>query len=742
MRGLGRWGLTALVAALTFACPASAKVYPVPIEAEDEADLRRLVADGVLTEGDFETLQDLLLNPLDVNYANAKQLFDLPGLSLDMCRQLVSEREKNGAYASLDDIERFPGLPPGTLDQIRPFAVAGEVIQLQRARVGAWVKGRIAWETVPTEPLADDHPQRTHNVRQLGYDNLPRGYLATKLDYGRWIEGGFLGLMQEGLYKTAYDAETGGIYGQWGRPALDFGKAYVRVQRGFFEGILGSYTAGFGLGTVIDRTTRDRPDGFYRDLTVQGIEEFRLRRGLFGFAATVRDLTVGTTSISATLFGSMAPQDVYQYDVAFRPFGEGDPYTDGRFSSPDVYAADKDGVFQRIGWETLPNAYREDLFGANVTVGLTGRTEVGVTAYGGRYTMRPLTGPDAADTLALRNGYENTNFGSYGLWVTTGIGPFDATVEYARSLNNGDALQALLVLSQPWGQFEASGRYYGTGFDNPLATGLANPDEFRGQRDRDEAGGRLEASVWPHEVISARAFVDVWNNLSLRRTSIQGFGRVDVTPVEGLRLSAIADTTNRDARVNGRNRIYGGDYETTDFDDRTFSLGELEGEVVDGAGARHAWAGEVRVGAIPNTTIRAFYRRYYEDVGRLYPNSGDPCVYGYMIGHYAWLRADIDPTATTRISLQARYEDDDVFGSRDERFLEGWLQVRQQLPQNITLQLRGTMGSLLPDKAYPYDDVCDPTRTAATAPATLDLTEYLPNGLYGHVWAQVEWRFR
>ena len=88
-----------------------------------------------------------------------------------------------------------------------------------------------------------------------------------------------------------------------------------------------------------------------------------------------------------------------------------------------------------------------------------------------------------------------------------------------------------------------------------------------------------------------------------------------------------------------------------------------------------------------------------------------------------------------------RYRDDDVFGSRNDEFIDAFLQLRQDLPANLKLTVRGTLGSNLPDATYAYREACDPTRSAADPYPEIDTTVYLPPGLYGWAWAALEWRF-
>ena len=78
----GRLAVLGLTAAALWAPAAQARVYPVPIVVDNEDDLRLLIQDGVLDPDDFDTLLELLSNPVDLNRASKNQIYDLPGLSL------------------------------------------------------------------------------------------------------------------------------------------------------------------------------------------------------------------------------------------------------------------------------------------------------------------------------------------------------------------------------------------------------------------------------------------------------------------------------------------------------------------------------------------------------------------------------------------------------------------------------------------------------------------------------------
>jgi len=63
---------------------------------------------------------------IDLNIATAQELELLPGIGPVMAGRIITYREANGPFTSLDDVENVPGIGPKTLESIRPLAtVAG-----------------------------------------------------------------------------------------------------------------------------------------------------------------------------------------------------------------------------------------------------------------------------------------------------------------------------------------------------------------------------------------------------------------------------------------------------------------------------------------------------------------------------------------------------------------------------------------------------------------------------------------
>src|SRR5437868_10790629 len=64
------------------------------------------------------------LHLIDVNSAPAGEIEALPGVGRVVAERIVAERAR-GRFASLEDLERVPGVGPTTLARLRPFARCG-----------------------------------------------------------------------------------------------------------------------------------------------------------------------------------------------------------------------------------------------------------------------------------------------------------------------------------------------------------------------------------------------------------------------------------------------------------------------------------------------------------------------------------------------------------------------------------------------------------------------------------------
>ncbi|MBX3390453.1 MAG: helix-hairpin-helix domain-containing protein [Phycisphaeraceae bacterium] len=61
--------------------------------------------------------------PINVNTATAAELESLPGIGPGLAARIVEDREKNGRYKAVKDLDRVRGIGPKLLEKVRPFVV-------------------------------------------------------------------------------------------------------------------------------------------------------------------------------------------------------------------------------------------------------------------------------------------------------------------------------------------------------------------------------------------------------------------------------------------------------------------------------------------------------------------------------------------------------------------------------------------------------------------------------------------
>lgn len=60
---------------------------------------------------------------IDINTASPAELSLLPGLGDRLAQRIVDDRHARGRFASLDDLQRVPGIGATTIERLQAFAV-------------------------------------------------------------------------------------------------------------------------------------------------------------------------------------------------------------------------------------------------------------------------------------------------------------------------------------------------------------------------------------------------------------------------------------------------------------------------------------------------------------------------------------------------------------------------------------------------------------------------------------------
>ena len=76
---------------------------------------------GHLIEIDRAAPAEVITFRIDVNRAEWPELAMLPNVGESLARRIVEARERDGRFASVEDLRRVKGIGPRTLDRLRPY---------------------------------------------------------------------------------------------------------------------------------------------------------------------------------------------------------------------------------------------------------------------------------------------------------------------------------------------------------------------------------------------------------------------------------------------------------------------------------------------------------------------------------------------------------------------------------------------------------------------------------------------
>ena len=63
---------------------------------------------------------------VDINHATWVEWMQLEGIGELTARKIIADREQRGAFGSIDDVDRVPGIGPKTLAAIRPWLICSD----------------------------------------------------------------------------------------------------------------------------------------------------------------------------------------------------------------------------------------------------------------------------------------------------------------------------------------------------------------------------------------------------------------------------------------------------------------------------------------------------------------------------------------------------------------------------------------------------------------------------------------
>lgn len=565
--------------------------YETFIDIDDEGDLQDLVAAGTITEDTYNELLDLLTRGVDLGEADRNELYALPNLTYEDVDAIIAFRDLNrGRIADPAELVTAGAISEEKLLAIASFIIVRRPGQDPLAASG-WIRATTRatpHDFAPRDPRDPFIPPLGLRGRVVARRHLMAGFALTntRLDVG----------------DAVYDPNRGALIADPYSNQVHLPKAYVKWEDDRFAAIAGTYRAGFGQRLVFDNSQDYTPNGLYIDdqlfysaelstackesageLLVSpcsgaaGSEyvtpDFAWREGLLGIGVGAKRLELTQGWLQAFAFASANRKGIYQYELVDRGKCE-DPHDDDNpdCSAPIVYVRPDGDLLTpttRHAFATLPNVFLEKLAGGNFSYFADRRNSVGLTAYAATQT-------DLIDGIDLdvqewsripfgkRHGAVGANFSFGREWLDLfgeAALSFDAMPRPDPTLTDakgggGPAALLRMTATRKREELEVVARYYSTDFINPYARPISQPDEFEGQRARDEAGGRIRY-VRTDKQFTLRALLDVWVNPSdTSAPKLDTYVRANVKTTPVLWLGLWERYQDKDLRRGGHDQCF------------------------------------------------------------------------------------------------------------------------------------------------------------------------------------------
>lgn len=699
--------LAGCLAAAVLAVPGAARAaeYELFIDIDDEEDLYDLQVTGQIEDETFETLVEILRRGVDLNTASRAELYALPNLTYDDVDAILAYRA---------DV--------GFINDPASLVLAGVVSERKVAAIAAFLVIR-----EPGRELAATNGLVRAQIAYAPSDTLaPPAVVQARLSTARHLTlGGALFHTRLRVGDVRWDPAREALSAEPIRSRVHAPKFFAQWDTDDWGVIAGTYRIGFGQRLTFDNSGRFTPNGFFFDdavfrstnLTrecrlsageldtspctgaagdVYVTPDFRWRTGLRGVAAGFRHAELPKGWMQGYAWASYQNQSIYQYELSDAaacadPRNDDDP----RCSAPDVFdrgdraIADPLAPQARHSFQTLPEMYDEALGGANLSWFASRRAHVGITGYGAAPVWR-VGGADL-DFQEWSATPFGGPFGAIGADAAWGRKWSDVFVEVARSFDSmpqselgpgGGGFAGLVRHTSTWDthEIEVAARYYDAAYANPYARPIAAPDEFEGNRARDEAGARVRYNGLIADRVSFRALADVWAQPRERQPKLRGYLRADVQTVEWLTPGFWFDYQNRDLRNFARTNCY---EVSVEFDEN--------GEPIPCGGERMQFTPRVTLAPHRRVQITAQYRHGLVD---------DPAYDGrFRQDAAATLIVNTNPWRSLRLRLRSRYRFEDISdNTRLEQNLWSYLEASYRFAGWFSTRLRYDLVVWLDDR--------------------------------------------
>ena len=585
---------------------------------------------------------------------SAQQRGAFSSTSFDASLELIRSGGIDLATTTREELGNIPGLSP---DDIEAILATRSATLSQRARLLPFLRGsqsrgqlRLLTQFTAGDTFA---PPILLSGRAQGPLGLSAGVLITstrlslatpRVDGSSFVTPGF-----------GYHLHLPRLYLEWRRERLRL--------------VAGTFTVGFAERLTLDTTRRATPGGFatgedFRhptdlarscrlaspdptEVCPEGrnrylTPDFDVREVFRGLAVSLEGVSLGEQrSLAAYAFLSYQTRSAYQYELINRR----DCADATGCSAPMVYLEGSDA---RAVFSTLPYLYNEFTGGAHAQLAVTERLELGVTGYAAAPTMPQSAGLE----LGFQPWSRHPAPGVYGALGVNGLARieevalhFEATRSFAPSPGAGGGFGA--IARAVWRAWELSVRFYDTGFTTPNARPISAPDEYDGQRARNELGARVST----HHVFAASwsifARLDLWvlpfANARVGpagMANLFALARIDFIGSKHLRPGVWLETRNRNLASSQHGRCASG---TVIF---------TEGQPFDCSGDLYRVA--VRLDFTPAHALRFTAQSALTlSDDRLYPDR-------FRVDFQQWLEARGEPLAWLQWRARTRYLNQDV----------------------------------------------------------------------------------
>jgi hypothetical protein len=568
----------ALAALLATVSAARAAVYEKSLVIEDEEDLLSLEQSGDLSPDAADTLLELLREGVDLNTASRDELYDLPGLTYPDVDKLLAYREAQGRIEDPAALVSSGTLSAAQLLQIAPF------LRVAAAGVTLPVSGNL--RGLGAFASADDVP--------------PPALLAARLRGPAGLSAGaLLATTRRSVAPPRYDALLDTLVTSGPGFRVNLPRAFLEWTPRRWRLIAGTFTLGFGERLTLDNTRRFTPHGLYLsddfrrppDLSrvcqlsspdplggacADGAPnryvtpDFATRDTVRGLAGSVEEVALGATArLSAYGFVSFQSKALYQYELYDRRFC-GDPRDNASAdcAAPPIYLDTPSRVGSaRVVFSTLPALYDELAAGGHVELRPTPRYRIGLTGYGAKPYFHAV--PMQLDFQEYSRTPWGGSYGAVGVDAQASFANINLAIEAAHSFDAATGGGIGVVQRTTWSpaqhELELSLRYYDDRFANPYARPVSAPDEYDGQRARNELGGRLRWLYRPSADWEFKSRADFWvlpftnERVGPAGTAnLYGQARADFQGWEVFAPSAWVDARNRNLASSEHGRCASG----------------------------------------------------------------------------------------------------------------------------------------------------------------------------------------